>query len=125
MKTRLNCWLASMINQPASTWASNLGVFAADHASLDYRLRDSQAVQSLMVDQLRMLETYLEECECYFLASYVTDSSWHTGYDDISLTSDSQSDNKDEEDDEEDGVESSAVSNSSQSTEDAICWPRR
>ena len=50
----------------------------------------------------------------------MTDSSWHTGYDDISLASDSQGDNKDEEDDEEDDVESSAVSNSSQSTEDAI-----
>lgn len=60
--------LAGLDDQSArfNIWASNLGVFAADHASLDYRLRDSQTVQSLMVDQLRMLETYLEECECSF-----------------------------------------------------------
>jgi hypothetical protein len=39
--------------------ASNLGIFASGHASLDYRLRDSPYVTNLMISQLLGLQRHL------------------------------------------------------------------
>ena len=36
-------------------WAANIGAFARHHASLDYRLRESERVRSLVFSQLDML----------------------------------------------------------------------
>jgi hypothetical protein len=44
-------------------WAANIGVFAAGHASLDYRLRDSPSVKTLMLDQLNSLQKFLRNGE--------------------------------------------------------------
>lgn len=40
-------------------WASNIGVFASGHASLDYRLRDSPEAKSLMIQLLEGLQRFL------------------------------------------------------------------
>ena len=40
-------------------WAGNIGVFADGHASLDYRLRDSDFAAKLMVDFLGTLSEFL------------------------------------------------------------------
>jgi hypothetical protein len=37
-------------------WAAHTGAFAEYHASLDYRLRESETVRSLVVTQLRLLQ---------------------------------------------------------------------
>lgn len=37
-------------------WATNIGVFAAQHASMDYRLREAAEIKDLVV---RLLETLL------------------------------------------------------------------
>jgi hypothetical protein len=36
-------------------WAANIGAFAKHHASLDYRLRESERVRSLVFSQLDLL----------------------------------------------------------------------
>ncbi|KAF2117449.1 hypothetical protein BDV96DRAFT_644867 [Lophiotrema nucula] len=40
-----------------NTWAAHIGVFAGPHSSLDYRLRESERVQSLVLAQLEILYT--------------------------------------------------------------------
>lgn len=40
-------------------WAKNIGVFAAGHASLDYRLRDSSYVKELLLGQLYIVHKHL------------------------------------------------------------------
>ncbi|KAF2455839.1 hypothetical protein BDY21DRAFT_61825 [Lineolata rhizophorae] len=42
-------------------WADNLGVFASEHASIDYRLRDSPEVRELIVGQLQKIQSHLEQ----------------------------------------------------------------
>ena len=41
-------------------WAENIGVFASNHASLDYRLWHSAQVKDLIVSQLYNLQRHLE-----------------------------------------------------------------
>ncbi|KAF4539972.1 Tetratricopeptide-like helical protein [Lasiodiplodia theobromae] len=41
-------------------WASNIGVFASGHASLDYRLRDSPEAKTLMIQLLEGLQWFLK-----------------------------------------------------------------
>lgn len=36
-------------------WAAHIGTFAKYHASLDYRLRESKTVRSLVISQLELL----------------------------------------------------------------------
>lgn len=36
-------------------WAAHIGTFAKHHSSLDYRLRDSEKVRSLVISQLEVL----------------------------------------------------------------------
>lgn len=36
-------------------WAAHIGVFAEHHSSLDYRLRESEKVRSLVISQLEIL----------------------------------------------------------------------
>ena len=38
-----------------NTWAAHIGVFARHHSSLDYRLRESEKVRSLVTAQLEIL----------------------------------------------------------------------
>ena len=40
-------------------WAGNIGVFAEGHASLDYRLRDSDTATKLMTDFLGSLRQFI------------------------------------------------------------------
>jgi hypothetical protein len=40
-------------------WCTNIGVFAEQHASLDYRLRDSLQATTLMKDLIDGLQRYL------------------------------------------------------------------
>lgn len=42
-------------------WAASIGVFASEHASLDYRLRESATVKELLLGQILGLETYLKK----------------------------------------------------------------
>ena len=42
-------------------WAENIGVFASDHESLDYRLREASDVKEGIVSLLQSLRTDLEE----------------------------------------------------------------
>lgn len=42
-------------------WARNIGVFASDNASLDYRLREASEVKDGVVALLRSLLTHLRE----------------------------------------------------------------
>jgi hypothetical protein len=44
-------------------WAKNLGVFATDQASLDYRLREAGSVKGNLVNLLLRLLTHLQQCE--------------------------------------------------------------
>ena len=44
-------------------FASNVGVFAAGHASLDYRLRSSEDVQEVALRLLRSLQWFLHQGE--------------------------------------------------------------
>lgn len=44
-------------------WASNMGVFAAVHASLDYRLRDLADAKELILEQLDYMMEGLARCE--------------------------------------------------------------
>ena len=44
-------------------WTQNLGVFAADQASLDYRLREADAVKSTILGLLRRLLSNLSKCK--------------------------------------------------------------
>lgn len=41
-------------------WASNIGVFAGAHASLDYRLRDAPSVKGTVVSILNILRAGIE-----------------------------------------------------------------
>jgi hypothetical protein len=43
-------------------WASNLGVFADVHASLDYRLRDVKDVRVLILQLLSSIKESLHQC---------------------------------------------------------------
>lgn len=36
-------------------WAAHIGTFATHHSSLDYRLRESEKVRSLVISQLEVL----------------------------------------------------------------------
>lgn len=45
-------------------WASNIGVFAHGHASLDYRLRDSPEAKTLMIQLLEGLQWFLKRGSC-------------------------------------------------------------
>ncbi|KAJ0422969.1 hypothetical protein BJY00DRAFT_310570 [Aspergillus carlsbadensis] len=45
-----------------SIWASNTGVFAAARASLDYRLREAEEVQRLVMGLLRTLDESIQKC---------------------------------------------------------------
>lgn len=44
-----------------NTWCSNTGVFAAGHASLDYRLRDAEDMQDLVLSMLEILTIHVVE----------------------------------------------------------------
>lgn len=44
-------------------WASNMGVFARLHASLDYRLRDLADVKELILEQLVYMVDGLDRCK--------------------------------------------------------------
>ena len=44
-------------------WTKNLGVFATDQASLDYRLREAEHVKGNLVSLLRRLLSHLRGCE--------------------------------------------------------------
>jgi hypothetical protein len=45
-------------------WAENIGIFASDHASLDYRLRDAPDVKESVVSLMQSLRSDLEEGTC-------------------------------------------------------------
>ncbi|KAL3472857.1 hypothetical protein BJX99DRAFT_234764 [Aspergillus californicus] len=45
-----------------SIWASNIGVFAATRASLDYRLREAEDVQRLIFGLLKTLDESIQQC---------------------------------------------------------------
>ena len=45
-------------------WAQNIGTFASDHASLDYRVRDAPEVKSSIVALLRSLFSSLDQRIC-------------------------------------------------------------
>jgi hypothetical protein len=44
-------------------WAGNIGAFAEDHASLDYRLRDSEETKQFMLVFLRSLSDFITRGE--------------------------------------------------------------
>ena len=44
-------------------WANNLGVFATDNSSLDYRLREATEIRNGIVALLKSLETDLSQSE--------------------------------------------------------------
>lgn len=44
-------------------WASNIGAFAALHASLDYRLRDLADAKELILEHLENMSDGLTQCE--------------------------------------------------------------
>lgn len=44
-------------------WASNMGVFAALHASLDYRLRDLEDMKELILEHLENMVDGLARCK--------------------------------------------------------------
>jgi hypothetical protein len=44
-------------------WARNLGVFASDHSSLDYRLREALEMRDGVLSLLRSLMKDLQECK--------------------------------------------------------------
>jgi hypothetical protein len=44
-------------------WTSNMGAFAALHASLDYRLRDLADVKELILDHLENMVDGIDRCE--------------------------------------------------------------
>ena len=44
-------------------WASNMGVFATLHASLDYRLRDLEEVKELKLEHLRNMLDRTYQCK--------------------------------------------------------------
>lgn len=46
-------------------WAENVGVFASDHESLDYGLREASDVKEGIVSLLQSLRTDLEEGEAH------------------------------------------------------------
>jgi hypothetical protein len=54
-------------------WAGNIGAFADGHASLDYRLRDSEETRRFMLDFLSSLKSFVQ-----------------SGKDDVPADSDSQ-----------------------------------
>ena len=48
-------------------WAENIGVYADENASLDYRLRDSPTVAKVMLGQLSTLDTHLQNIKVFLL----------------------------------------------------------
>lgn len=46
-------------------WISSIGVFARDHLSLDYRVREADEVKDLFLDQLGIIECRLLQCMSY------------------------------------------------------------
>lgn len=44
-------------------WASNLGVFATLHASLDYRLRDLTDVKKVVLEQIEYMGDGMDRCK--------------------------------------------------------------
>lgn len=49
-------------------WAANIGVFAEGHASLDYRVRNSNKVKAMVMQLLQTLQRKLQFGE-YYLTS--------------------------------------------------------
>lgn len=51
-------------------WAGNIGAFADGHASLDYRLRDTEKTQQFMLDFLIALTDYIHRGKCVLSPSF-------------------------------------------------------
>lgn len=47
-----------------NVWATNLGVFATEHASVGYRLRDVPEISKLVMQQLEVLSANLSHRRC-------------------------------------------------------------